>query len=77
MALFAVFLLGLYLAAGWGVLHARLPRAALLWLAGAALYFVLLSGGVQAVGRYRMPVMPILCLLAGAGLAGRQGMDTT
>ncbi len=31
-------------------------------------YFVLISGGPQASGRFRHPVMPLICLLAGYGL---------
>jgi hypothetical protein len=29
----------------------------------------LISGGAQAVGRYRLPIIPELCILAGGGLA--------
>lgn len=43
-------------------------RPALLTIAGVALYFLLISGGAQAVGRYRLPVMPELCILAAGGL---------
>ena len=43
-------------------------RNAQLWLlAGVALYFFAVSGGTQAVGRYRLPAMPEVCVLAGAG----------
>jgi 4-amino-4-deoxy-L-arabinose transferase-like glycosyltransferase len=37
-----------------------------------AVYFLLLSGGAQAVGRYRMPIMPLLCILAAGTAAGRR-----
>jgi hypothetical protein len=31
---------------------------------GGGFYFLGISGGAQAVARYRLPVMPELCLLA-------------
>ena len=31
------------------------------------IYYVTVSGGPAAVGRYRVPVMPIICMLAGYG----------
>ncbi len=41
-----------------------------LWLlAAVALYFLAVSGGGQAVSRLRLPVMPILCIFAGGGMA--------
>ncbi|MFH1176853.1 MAG: glycosyltransferase family 39 protein [Acidobacteriota bacterium] len=44
------------------------PRAALL-LAGLAVYFVALSGGPHALARFRVPIMPIVAVLAGIGMA--------
>ena len=38
-------------------------------LCGIVLYFLLISGGAQAVGRYRLPVLPILCILASGEIA--------
>lgn len=35
-------------------------------------YFLLLSGGAQAVGRYRLPIMPLVCILAAGTAAGRR-----
>jgi hypothetical protein len=34
-------------------------------------YFVLVCGGPIGHGRYRMPIMPLVCLSAGAALARR------
>ncbi len=68
MVIFELILLGIYLfavAGCWGSSIGSLNKT-LLW--GLILYFVLVSGGVQAVGRYRMPVMPVFCLLAAGGV---------
>jgi len=35
-----------------------------------ALYFLVLSGGPHALGRFRHPIMPVICILAAAGMAG-------
>jgi hypothetical protein len=69
MALLEVFLLLLYVFAIRGGLSSQSNRLALLTIACVALYFLLISGGAQAVGRYRLPVMPELCMLAAGGLA--------
>jgi hypothetical protein len=67
MVLLEVFLFILYAFAIRGFFAAaRNPMT--LMLAGIALYFLLISGGAQAVGRYRIPVMPELCILAAGGL---------
>jgi hypothetical protein len=68
MALLEGFLLFLYVSAIRGCLGSDSFRPALLTIAGVALYFLLISGGAQAVGRYRLPVMPELCILAAGGL---------
>lgn len=67
MAVFALWLLVLYLFAVRGIARNGMPKAAMALLFGVALYFLAASGGVQAVGRYRLPVMPIVCALAAAG----------
>jgi 4-amino-4-deoxy-L-arabinose transferase-like glycosyltransferase len=69
MAFLEAFLLLLYALAIRGCLRADSDRPAILMLAGIAMYFLLISGGAQAVGRYRQPVMPELCILAAGGLA--------
>lgn len=71
MALFELWLLGLYLLAARGALSGRMARPALGLLLGTALYFLAIAGGVQAVGRFRMPVMPVVCVLAGVGLSSQ------
>jgi hypothetical protein len=69
MALFEAFLLALYGLAIRGYLTADRRNPAVITLVGIAIYFVLISGGAQAVGRYRAPVMPLLCVLAAGGLS--------
>ena len=68
MALFEGFLLLLYAATVRSFAHAGRISPPMLTLAGIALYFLLISGGAQAVGRYRQPVMPELCILAAGGI---------
>lgn len=70
IALEAALLL-LYLLCMHGAAQARLRNAQLWLLAGVALYFIAVSGGAQAVGRYRLPAMPEICILAAAGLPQR------
>jgi hypothetical protein len=72
MAILEAFLLFLYAAAMRGCFAAGAIRPALLLIAGVAAYFLIVSGGAQAVGRYRLPVMPELCILAAGGLTGSQ-----
>jgi hypothetical protein len=69
MAVFEIFLLLLYLFAIRGCFIPNANRLAILTLICFALYFLLISGGAQAVGRYRLPVMPELCVLAAGGLS--------
>lgn len=69
MALLEALLLLLYGFAIRGSLSVHRNGLALLTVAGVALYFLLISGGAQAIGRYRLPAMPELCILAGGGLA--------
>jgi hypothetical protein len=69
-------LLAIYAAALRGLLRGLLrgpsrgygEKVPLMLVALLALYFLLISGGAQAVGRYRLPVMPELCILAAGGL---------
>jgi hypothetical protein len=69
MAILEVFLLFLYLFAVLGIWNGKGHRDPILLVVGVAAYFLLISGGAQAVGRYRLPVMPELCMLAAGGIA--------
>jgi len=65
---FEVFLLSIYLSSLVGVFYASGNRLLITTLVCFALYFILVSGGGQAVGRYRLPAMPEFCVLAASGL---------
>jgi Dolichyl-phosphate-mannose-protein mannosyltransferase len=69
MILLELVLLAFYAAAIYGLCRGSGKILPKLLLAAVALYFLLISGGAQAVGRYRVPVMPELCIVAGGGLA--------
>jgi hypothetical protein len=71
MAALEVVLLVLYLLAARGALRGCARREVLWLLLGVSLYFLAVSGGAQAVGRYRLPVMPVVCVFAAAGLPRR------
>jgi len=60
MAALEAMLLGLYLLAARRVLSGCARREVLWLLLGVVLYFLAVSGGAQAVGRYRLPVMPVV-----------------
>jgi 4-amino-4-deoxy-L-arabinose transferase-like glycosyltransferase len=65
----AVTLFATYFVAVIGCFGIAEGRACLLLLLlGMVAYFSLLSGGPVASGRFRVPVMPIFCVLAGAGI---------
>ena len=68
MAVMEGCLLFLYALAIRGSIAGGSERVIVLVLIGICLYFLLISGGAQAVGRYRLPVMPILCILAAGGI---------
>lgn len=72
MALCAAFLLWLYTYAFLTLRSPQLARSYKLSLFLIAAYFLLISGGSQAVARYRLPIMPILCILAAGTAAGRR-----
>jgi 4-amino-4-deoxy-L-arabinose transferase-like glycosyltransferase len=69
MLLLEAGLLLLYGLAVFGLIYGRGNRWQIGLLAGTILYFLLISGGAQAVGRYRLPALPLVCVLAGGGLA--------
>ena len=68
--LFMALLMGVYYLLGGIALSSRFSRSisTSLWFA-TGVYFVTLSGGPQALNRFRHPVMPILSLFAGYGLS--------
>ena len=68
LAVLEAVLLLLYLLAVRGAVRIGVRSARMWLLAGAALYFISVSGGAQAVGRYRLPAMPEVCILAAAGV---------
>ncbi len=70
-AAFLVVVLGLYLLAARGASRGGMPGACLWLLLGTSLYFFVISaaaGGAGVTARYRLPVMPIVCVLAAAGV---------
>lgn len=69
MLIFSAYLLGLYGVSLLALIKMHFARSAKLTLMLVAVYFLFLSGGAQAVARYRLPLMPILCLLAAGGAA--------
>lgn len=68
--LFLEFLLVVSYAVGFLGLP-KLPREMRILFVAVALYFTLASAMPGAVARYRAPVMPLVCLAAGAELAAR------
>lgn len=72
-ALFGVFLVGVYLLAVRGALMTT-PRSRRAWAVSLAVagYLWFASGGPHSLSRFRHPIMPIMCALAGAGLAARK-----
>jgi hypothetical protein len=68
MAGLEILLLGTYFFAVKGVLRRGVPGACLWLLFGVWLYFMAISGGALGGGRYRLPVMPIICIFAAAGI---------
>jgi len=80
MVLLAVYLLAaraLWLAAR-GSFHGSLHSASLWLLLGVSVYFLAVSAalvqGPLATARYRLPVMPVVCILAAAGFQRSKAM---
>ncbi len=70
-AVFAIALLGVYLLAVWGAFRGGVGKAHLWMLLGMMLYFISVTAAGEEPGgnmRYRLPIMPIVCVLAAAGL---------
>jgi hypothetical protein len=69
-AAFAVVLLGLYLFAARGVFRIGMHNTYLWLLLGISLYIIAVSAvatGPLGEARYRLPVMPVVCIFAAAG----------
>jgi 4-amino-4-deoxy-L-arabinose transferase-like glycosyltransferase len=74
-AAFVAALLGLYLLAARGVFRGGMHRACLWLLLGMSLYFFAVTaaaGGAGIAARYRLPVMPVVCVLAAAGFLRKE-----
>ena len=73
-ALLGMLLVAYYIAAARGLWLARKKWSMThTLLLAAACYFAAVSGGANAVSRFRHPIMPILCIFAGAGLVRKPG----
>jgi hypothetical protein len=68
MAALGSLLLGLYVFAILGTIRSAAPSACIWLLLGVSLYFFAVSGGAVAAARLRLPAMPIVCVLAAAGV---------
>jgi 4-amino-4-deoxy-L-arabinose transferase-like glycosyltransferase len=68
MCLFEGWAVILYVLSIIGAAKGNPDRTCLVVLAGIAIYFLLISGGAQAIGRYRLPVMPVVCIFAAGGI---------
>jgi 4-amino-4-deoxy-L-arabinose transferase-like glycosyltransferase len=66
-AVLGLFLLAYYLGAAIGFVKADKSMSTIT-IIGVIIYLILLSGGANAVSRFRHPCMPLLCLFAGQGL---------
>jgi hypothetical protein len=73
MAIFEAYLVCLYGLSVWGLLAWGSAGKQLSLLVGICMYFVLIAGGAQAVGRYRTPAMPEVCVLAAGGVVALRG----
>ncbi|MDR3751152.1 MAG: glycosyltransferase family 39 protein [Terracidiphilus sp.] len=68
LAAFELVLLALYAFALRAVLRRSVPGADLCLLLGLAFYFAAVSGGAVGAARFRLPIMPEVCILAAAGI---------
>src|SRR5262249_33475686 len=48
-----------------------LPKSIRLLLLWVVLYFALVSGGPAGLARYRVPIMPLVCISAGIAIASK------
>ncbi len=59
---------GLYVLAAYGLFTAKLPWRYTTAFIAYALYFILLLSGPLAYSRYRIPLVPVICIFAGYGM---------
>ena len=73
-AAFGIVMMGLYLLAVRGVFRSDMRNARLWMVLGISLYFIAVSGfGSTGSARYRCPIMPVVCILAAAGIPAHKG----
>lgn len=53
----------------WGWLRQQTKNSAAILLLLTAFYLIFVAGGAAGMARYRYPVLPIVCIFAGMGLA--------
>jgi hypothetical protein len=68
MVLLSAVTLALYWFAARGVARGRAHGSSFWLLLGVSLYLFAASGGAVELARYRLPVMPVVCIFAAAGL---------
>lgn len=76
-ASFWTLLFGLYFFGVRGVFRADMRNAAILLLLGITLYFLAvtgLGGGLGGDARFRLPIMPAVCIFAAAGLGRKKAI---
>ena len=76
-AILGILLLG-YLLFGTAVLLSKnnLTNISILMALCVGFYFFFLSGGPQGLNRFRLPMMPVLCVFAGSGMSMTIGRFT-
>jgi hypothetical protein len=75
--LLCAVLLGGYAAAIWGAIACRAwSNRRLMFALAMAGYLLILSGGPAAYHRFRLPLVPVGCLLAGCGLTAIRSAAT-
>jgi hypothetical protein len=75
-AAFVAVLLGMYLLAARGVIRGGMQNPCLWLLLGTSLYFFAVTAAVmgpETAARFRLPVMPVVCILAAAGIHRTKG----
>lgn len=50
-------------------------RTGVLFLVGVSAYLIVISAGPQSYSRFRHPMMPVLCILAGIGMTRQKAVD--